>query len=63
MCGFNYDVFFHVWVPKRKILINMPIDAIPNLDNKDLRASNDGVDIEIRIDESSKWSQRLSPTL
>jgi hypothetical protein len=32
----------------------MPIDAIPNLDNKDLRASNDGVDIEIRIDESSK---------
>jgi hypothetical protein len=45
MCGFNYDVFFHVQVPKRRIPINVPVDAIPNPDGKGLKVGNDGVDI------------------
>ncbi len=34
--GFNYDLFFHVRVPKRKIPMNVLVDAVPNSKNEDL---------------------------
>jgi predicted transcriptional regulator len=36
ICGLNYDVFYHVWVPKRRIHMNVLVDAIPNLKNENL---------------------------
>jgi hypothetical protein len=34
--GFNYDVFFHVQVRKRKIPMNVSIDLVPNSENENL---------------------------
>ncbi len=45
MRGFNYDVFSHVRVPKRKILINVLVDVVPNHDNKNPKVGNDGFDV------------------
>jgi hypothetical protein len=34
--GLNYDVFSHVWVPKRRIPTNVLVDATPNPENENL---------------------------
>ncbi len=43
--GLNYDVFSHVWIPKRRIPINMLVDVLPNVENEDLIVGNAGVNI------------------
>ncbi len=36
--GFNYDVFSHVRIPKRKIPMNILVDVVPNSKNENLVA-------------------------
>ncbi len=55
----NYDVFFHVKVPKKKIPMNVPIDVASNVERKNLGARSDGKDIQLKIDKNNNTSSKI----
>jgi hypothetical protein len=49
ICGPNYNVFFHVRVPKIRIPMNVLVDATPNVERENLGAKGDGSDVQLRF--------------
>jgi hypothetical protein len=51
--GPNYDVFFHVRVPKKRIHVNVLVNTTPNIESENSRARGDGNDIQLKIDKGN----------
>jgi hypothetical protein len=53
-------VFFHVRVPKRRIPLNVQVDATPNVERvKILVVGSDGGDIQIGMDMGNNMKSKI----
>jgi hypothetical protein len=53
ICGFNYNVFSHVRVSKRRIHMNVLVDATPNVERENFGANGDGNDVQFEFDRGT----------
>jgi len=59
ICGLNYNVFFHVRVPKIRIPMNVLVYAAPNVERENLGAKGDGSDVQLRFDRGNNMKSKI----